>query len=175
MPSKSGTVFITNKSSKDFSEEDGSVSRKNEGMDKLDELERRASMILFQTRSLRPLFSKYRDEITICLNRVTVSRGGKYSSEEYPMPIENITSARVYRRFRLATLDIDTFGIVKPDPITAMKVDDARLARRYILALIECKKANIDLSGLDIEKIKEKLKNIGMVRFSTQEDKYHEL
>jgi len=144
-------------------------------MGKLDELERRANMILFEARSQKPMLSRYRDEITICLNRVTITRGGKRAGEEHPMPIENITSARVYRRFRLATLDIDTFGVQKPDPVVAMKVDEARLARRYILALIECKKANIDLTGLDIERVRKKLKNIGMVRYSSYDEKYHEL
>jgi len=158
MPSNSGTVYVGNNSSNNFKSERGTTFPKKE-LEKLNELEKKARIILFEAQSQRPMFSKYRDEITICLNRVTITRGGKYSGDEYPMPIENITSARVFRRFRFATLEIDTFGIVKPDPIGNMKVDDARLARRYILALIECKKANIDLSGMKVESIREKLKH----------------
>ena len=175
MPSNSGTVYVDNKSSENFKRGGSGSLRKNEEMAKLDELEERASMILFEAKSQRPLFSPYRDEITICLNRVTITRGGKYSGDEYPIPIVNLMSARVFRGFWYATLEIETFEIEKPDPIRYLKVDDARLARRFILALIECNKANIDLSGLKVEEIREKLKNIGMVRYTTPEKKYHEL
>lgn len=175
MPSSSGTVFVNKKSLEDFKKSERDLLRKKGEIEKLDELERRASMILFEAQSQRPLFSKYRDEITVCLNRVTITRGGKYSGDEYPIPIENLTSARVFTRFWFATLEIETFGMDKPDPIYNMKVDDARLARRYILALIECRKANIDLSGMKVEEIREKLKSIGMVRYTTYKKKYHEL
>lgn len=175
MPSNTGTVYVDGKSSDDTNKGGDSVLRKEGEFEKLSELEKRASIILFEAQSQRPLFSKYRDGITICLNRVTISRGGKYSGDEYPIPIENLTSARVFRRFRFATLEVETFGIDRPDPIFSLRVDDARLARRYILALIECRKANINLAGLQIDKIREKLKNIGMVRYATHEKKYHEL
>ena len=175
MPSISGTVYVGARSSRSLKKSKGDILQKKEEIEKLNELERRASMVLFEAQSQRPLLSKYRDKVTICLNRITITRGGKYSGEEYPMPIESITSARVFRRFWYATLEIDTFGVVKPEPIHDMRVEDARLARRYILALIECKKASIDLSGLELEEIRDKLKNIGMVRYTSYEKKYHEL
>lgn len=174
MPSNSGTVYVNDSSSDSFMRKRSGFFQKNE-LEKLDELEKKANIVLFEVQSQRPLFSKYRDKITICLNRVTITRGSRYSGDEYPMPIENITSARVFRRFRFATLEIDTFGIVKPDPIHSMKVDEARIARRYILALIECKKAGINMYDLNVEKIREKLMKIGMVRYTPYEKKYHEL
>lgn len=45
-----------------------------------------------------------------------------------------------------------------------MKIDEARRARRYILALVECKKNAIDLSHYDISELKEKLNRIGKVQ-----------
>lgn len=174
MPSLSGTVYIGSSASKKEDKVEGGLLSKNENI-KLNELEKRAQMVIFEAQSLRPLFSKYKDKITICLNRVTITKGSLFSGEEYPMSIENITGARVYRRMMFGTLEIDTFGVVKPDPITNMRINDARLARRYILALIECKKANIDLNSLDLSELRTKLKNIGMVRFTTAINEYHKL
>ena len=90
------------------------------------------------------------------------------------MPIENITNARIYTHFLSASLIIETFGIPKPEPIRNMKIDDARLVRRYILALIECKKANLDISDFGLDEIREKLKEIGMVRYTSGKG-YHNL
>lgn len=174
MPSNSGSVYIDNLSSKSSSGEQDEILPENE-IDKLNELEKRAKIILFEAQSQRPLFTRHRDRITICLNRVTITRGSKYAGDEFPMPIENITSARVYRNFRFASLEIDTFGVLKPDPLKSMKVDDARVARRFILGLIDCRKAGVDLYKMDIERIKEKLMKIGMVRFSSDDVDYHKL
>lgn len=175
MPSNTGTVYIG--SSKKASNK---VSGRNffppqKGPSTLDELERRAKMIIFEAESSRPLFSKYKNKITICLNRVTITHGNMFDTEEYPMAIENITGARVFRHLMSASLDIDTFGVMKPAPLKHMRVNQARLARRYILALIECKKSNVDLSGIGLEEIRERLKNLGMVRYTSYEKKYHEL
>ncbi len=37
------------------------------------------------------------------------------------------------------------------------------------------KKVGVDFSGLDIKKIREKLKSIGMVRYTAYEKGFHEL
>jgi hypothetical protein len=81
----------------------------------------------------------------------------------------------VFVQFNKATLSIDTFGISKPDPIKNLRVDEARLARRYILALVECKKSKIDISGMELDELKAKLKNIGIVQYTTEEKGYHNL
>lgn len=169
----SGTVYLQN-ASRGLKNTSDISSYQNQSL-KLDELEKRAEMILFEARSLRPLFSKNKDRITICPNRVTITRGNWFSLEEYPMSIENITSARIYRYFMYAVLDIDTFGIAKPEPLKHMRLDDARLARRYILALIECKKAEIDLSGLGISELRDRLKDLGTVRYTSEEKDYHRI
>lgn len=132
-------------------------------MDGLDLLVKRAETVVFQARTHTP-FRFLQDEITICLNRVTVVDRGWGYYEEYPMPIEGINGARVVKGVMFATLHFDTFGVQKPPPLEHMSIDDARLARRYVLALIECKKNGIDLMKYPMKELREKLKQIGMVR-----------
>lgn len=91
------------------------------------------------------------------------------------MPIENITNASVFTHFGRASIIIETFGIPKPEPLANMRISEARLARRYILALIECKKSNIDISGLNFNELKDRLSEIGMVRYTTKDKDYHKL
>lgn len=175
MPASTGTVYIGQKASIKTKKAKGGLLQKKE-LSKLEELEQRAELIIFEVVSRSPLFSfKKGDVVTICPNRVTVTKNAAFASEEYPMAIENITGASVYKHWGNASLSIETFGVPKPDPIKNLNANDARLARRYILALIECKKANIDLSGLELEDLQEKLKKIGMVRFSTDSDTYHRI
>lgn len=168
MASKTGTIFIDlpddgNDSSK------GQTQQKSKE-DKLDDLVERAGWVIFETSSQSSLLKFYRDKITICPNRVTITKRGVFDKDEYPMPIENITNASVHTHFLRASVIIETFGILKPEPITNLKIDDARLIRRYILALIECKKANIDLSNFNLEGLREKLKEIGTVHHSGEEE-----
>ena len=137
--------------------------------DGLDKLMERAGVIVFRARTVFP-FTIFPNEITITLNRVVVVMRGLMFQDEYPMPFEAITGARVVRTFYTAALHIETFGVAKPPPIEFLSVNEARLARRYILALVECKKNNIDLAKYPIEELKEKLKEIGMVRESIDHD-----
>ena len=170
---KSGTVYIEDKTGTSKEVSGSSFTQKE--LDKLDELEKRSKTIIFETQSQRPLFTKNRDRLTICLNRVTITRGGRYTGEEFPMQIENITTARVYKHFMFSSLDIDTFGVIKPGQIDNLRTNEARLARRYILALIECKKSDIDLSFVDLFELREKLKSIGMVHHGLEEESYEDL
>lgn len=167
MPHKTGTVYIDDDTSESPQEVEGSLSE-NSSTSELDDLEKKASTFIFEAQSKRPFLSRNRDRISIYLNRVTITKGDKYTGAEYPMSIENITGARIYKRFFYASLEIDTFGVVKPDFLDYLNPDEARLARRYILALIECKKTGIDLSGLPLDQLREKLKKIGMVRHSLE-------
>ena len=170
MAHKSGTVFVN---LPDKAQEQGQTQQE-ENEEKFEELALRANLVIFEASSKNLLFSSYSNKITICPNRVTISKRGFFTRDEYPMPIENITNARVYTHFFSASLIIETFGIPKPEPIRNMKIDDARLVRRYILALIECKKANLDISDFGLDEIREKLKEIGMVRYTSGKG-YHNL
>lgn len=178
MPSNSGTIYLNQqkKKSVSFRQQKGLLVKKKES-ETLDRLVKRASLIIFEAASVLPPISSFKNKITICCNRVTITYNGIFTRDEYPMPIENVTGARIFRDFMFASLYIDTFGIVKPEPLKYLKITDARLARRYILALIECKKANIDLPIENVVKLRQALKNIGMVRLSATDDrsKYHNI
>lgn len=134
--------------------------------DKLDELATRSSYVIFEAKT-RKLFDLFPNVITICPNRITISYSVLFRKYEYPLPIENVTGARIARGFLYSTLLIETFGYEKPEPLRNMKTHDARLARRYILGLVECKKNNVDLSNHNLSELREKLNKIGMVRQSS--------
>ena len=170
MSPKSGTVYIKHR--KDLP---ASHSKEESKENKLEEMTKRAGWIIFDISSRPGFITPYRNKITICTNRATITKRSMFSVEEYPMPIENITNARIYTHFLSASLIIETFGIPKPEPLNKLKVNDARLARRYILALIECRKANIDLFSFDLEELRSRLKSLGIVQYTTEKKRYHEL
>jgi hypothetical protein len=134
--------------------------------DDLDTLAKWSKFVIFEAGSIFP-FKFFPDRITICPNRITITYRGLFSREEFPIPIENLTGARVYRNLFFASLIIETFRYDRPAPLQYLKIHDARLARRYILALVECRKNGIDLTKHDISTIRDKLKEIGMVRERT--------
>jgi len=131
--------------------------------DKLSLLAERANKIIFEAKSVFP-FELYPDKITICLNRVTIAYKKPFYLDERPLPIEFINVAHVTRGMFFASLSIETFGVEKPAPISHLRIDEARQARRYILALIECKKNNVDFAEYSLEEIRKKLLSIGRVR-----------
>jgi len=170
MALRRGTVYIN-------SPKRGSPEKKilkDKESNKLDELAKRAGFIIFEISSRTNLLTLLRSKLIISPNRLTILKRGLFYTDEYPMPIENITDAFVYTHFASASLTIETFGIPKPDPLKYLKVNEARLARRYILGLVECKKAGIDLSGMDVIDLREKLKSIGTVRYGVESEGYHE-
>jgi hypothetical protein len=168
MASKSGTVYI----------EQPRKTKGQSGTDlneiKLDELAFRSEFVIYEVSSKSSLFNP-KITLTICPNRVAITKRSFFSREEYPMLIDSITNSRIFTHFGRATIYIDTFGIEKPEPLSNMKIDEARLARRYILALIECKKSNINLSNMNLYELRQKLKSIGTVRYSTSEKDYHNI
>ena len=158
MPSQTGTVYIKNKplKAKDTSTESSYSD--------LDWLVKKSQQIIFEAKAVFP-FEFFPDRITICANRVTITRRGLMSKDEFPMQIENLTGARIYTSLMFASLHIETFGYREtPEPIKYLKLKDAKIARRYILALIECKKSNLDLSHYTVDELRYKLRKIGMVR-----------
>jgi hypothetical protein len=173
-PSRSGTVYINQEDSYKDEDEGGLYVDKNRDRE-IDNLVKRSKLIIFETNSKLPILIPFKNKITITPNRVTITYNGLLARDEYPMPIENVTGARVYQDFMFATLYIDTFGIAKPDPLKYLRTTDARLARRYILALIEAKKANADLPVDNVKKLREALKEMGTVRFGTDSEEYHRI
>lgn len=172
MASRTGTVFISPPEEEGL--QDGSEVESSDGGE-LDDLAQRARWIIFECNSKSSFLFPSKDKLTICPNRVTITKKSFFTLDEYPMPVGNMTSARVYSHFNNASLIIETFGIPKPDPIKNLFLNEARLARRYIQALIECNKNNVDLSHLSLENLRERLKSIGIVQYSTGEKDYHKL
>ena len=130
---------------------------------KLQDLAREARSVIFETKTVFP-FDLFPNTLTICPNRVTITDHGFLYSNEYPIPIEVITGARLYKTLFFASLTIETFGYCKPPALKYLKTHHARLARRYILALIECHHQNINLSHYHPAELRLLLKEIGMVR-----------
>lgn len=172
MASKTGTVYINPPREENLQEGSEADSL---GGGELDDLALRASWIIFECSSKSSFLFPAKDRLTVCLNRVTITKRSFFTRDEYPMPIENITSARVYTHFKSASLTFETFGIPKPDAIKNLDVNEARLARRYVQALIECNKNEVDLSHFNLSELREKLKSIGIVQYSTEEKDYHEI
>lgn len=130
---------------------------------KLDNLAKEAKTVIFEARSSFP-FDLTPNKITICANRITVTVNKILSNEEYPLPTANITSARISESPMFASLIIETFGIQPPPALKYLKKVEAHKARRYILALIQCKKDAIDLSSFSLAELREKLQKIGKVQ-----------
>ena len=132
------------------------------GIARLDLLADKAKKVIFETKTKFP-YTLFPTKITICPNRITISYNSGFSSYEVPMMLESITGAEVTRGILFSSLNIETFGIKPPSPINYLNKKDARMARRYILALIECKKNNIELSDYSVITLRKKLKEIGKV------------
>lgn len=131
--------------------------------DKLSVLADLSHQVLFEAKSVYP-YELWPDKITICLNRITITYKKPFSVDERPIPIEYLNTAHVTRGMFFASLSIETFGVEKPNPIHHLKIDEARIARRYILGLIECKKNGVNFGDYEINEIKQKLQDIGKVR-----------
>lgn len=138
---------------------------------RIDDLAKHSGMIIYEARSVRFL-DLSPNKISVCPNRVTLTYSNLFQKYEYPLPIENINGARVSRGLLYSTLLIETFGYERPEPLKHLMHRDARLVRRYILGLVECKKNGVDLLGLELPEIKEKLRIIGMVRHDSNDKNY---
>ncbi len=172
MSLNTGTVYIKHKKA---GKKKASKHPLFENSERLNQLVESAGIIIYEIRSLKPFMAPYKDTLTICPIRLTIKKRTLFSEDEYPMPIDRVTNAKFYRHLMWGCLEIETFGIPKPESMKYLNIKEARLARRYILALIECRRNNIDLVGLSLHQIREKLKEIGMVRFGTHQEGYHDL
>lgn len=130
---------------------------------KLDKLIEYTSNLIFEAQTARAL-DPFPNKIAISPNRVTLTYKTLFSTYEYPLPIENVIGARISSGRVFSNLYIMTFGLTEPEPLKNMLNRDARLARRYILALVECKKNGVDLMDYGIMELRDKLKNLGAVR-----------
>lgn len=135
---------------------------RNKQLNELDTLALESGSIIFRTGSVFP-FKIFPTTLTISPTRVTITETGLYTKDEYPIPIDFISGARIFRTLFFATMIIEVFRYEKPPTISFLRPEEARLARRYILALVDCRKNNINLAGYSAEELRAKLKKIGKV------------
>lgn len=172
MPPKSGTVYIGENEAPKASKDRIVPKTASPQITDLDKLINKSSMVIFETKT-GSAFGLFQTKLTICPNRITITNKGLFTKEEYPIPIESVIGARIYTHFFSASLYLETFGYEKPKPIRPLSIKDARLARRFILALIECKKNNVDINSYSLQELREKLKQIGIVREGFEKAREH--
>jgi len=74
----------------------------------------------------------------------------------------DIITIRVNRSFLFASIEFEVKRIYKkPSSISYLKPKEATKVKKYIMGLVEAKKAGIDLSKLTTQQIKDKLEEIG--------------
>jgi hypothetical protein len=164
MPRRSGTVYISEEFSNERPEKEVEEELEESTNEGLDVLVQQASQVIFETQTVFP-FDLFPNKVIICVDKIIINYRGLFGRDQYSLLLENVTGARVTHNLYFSSLHIETFGIKDPPtPVYYLRNRDARLARRYILALIECKKAGVDLSGYDVEEVREKLRKLGKVR-----------
>ncbi len=128
----------------------------------IEELKEEAATIIFSARSFLP-FYPFRSRITITPTRVNITIPNLFTKEEYPIPIDNISAARVFQSIFFASLMLETFRYDTPPPVKFLRKRDAILARRYIQGLVDCKKNSVNITEYPLSELKEKLLSIGKV------------
>lgn len=130
---------------------------------KLNEVAEESKLEVFGAHSVFP-FDLFPDKITIDINKVTLVHRFILSRQVFPMLIEDINTARDFRGVFFSSLSIEISGYEQnPPPMKFLKHSDAATARRFILALLECKRSGVDLSKLSRKKIISKLEEVGKV------------
>ncbi len=157
-----GTVYIETETKTEAEQREvGEVIKE---VDKLGKLIDKTNSVIYETSSVFP-FQLFPDRIIIDENKVTIVRKDLFFKRVFPIMYEDIITVRVNRSFLFASMEFEVKRISKkPRPIEYLKPKDATMAKKYIMGLVEAKKANIDLSKLTTQQIKEKLEEIGKAR-----------
>jgi len=124
-----------------------------------------SNRILFRVKAVFP-FDFFPNELIIDENSVNiVYKYFFFSREVSSMPFENINACRSSVGLLFGTIYIELEGYNRnPPPLRYLWRKDAYMARRMITGLITCQKQQIDLRKLDLNEVKEKIMNIGMVK-----------
>ncbi len=158
---KKGTVYIN--------EPPSEVKTRNEAKKEAHELEKianKSSHVIYQVSSVFP-FQLFPDRIIIDENKVTIIRKELFFKRLYSIMYEDLITVRVNRGIIFAALEFEVKRIeVHLRPVTYLNPSKATEAKRYIMGLIEAKKAGLDLSQLNERAIRLKLLEIG----NTQEE-----
>ncbi len=154
-----GTVYIEPGAPKDEEQREvGDVIRQ---VDKLNRIVSESGHIIYELSSVFP-FQLFPDRVIIDESKVTIARKDLFFKRVYSIMFDDILTVRVNRGILFAAIEfkVKRFGH-EIRPITYLLPKEATLAKKYILGLIEAKKANIDMSKLTVYQIREKLEEIG--------------
>ena len=138
------------------------ISFKEEKKTDIKTLSAESDFVIFQTKSAIP-FNPFPSTVVVTPTRITITIPNLFTREEYPVPIDFIAGARVFHSLLFSSLMLETFRYDTPPPVRFLKHKDAALARRYILALVDCWRNNVDISQYPQEQLIEKLLAIGKV------------
>ncbi len=154
-----GTVYIQTETKKEAQQRE--VGEVIEEVDKLGKLIDKTNSVIYETSSVFP-FQLFPDRIIIDENKVTIVRKDLFFKRVFPIMYRDIITIRVNRSFLFASIEFEVKRIYKkPSSISYLKPKEATKVKKYIMGLVEAKKAGIDLSKLTTQQIKDKLEEIG--------------
>ena len=157
--SNKGTVYINKDSSEESQKREVNTVIKE--VDKLNNLIEKTNNIIFELSSSFP-FQLFPDKLVIDENKITIVRREFLFKRVFPIMYEDLLTVRINRSILFATLELEVKRMIKkPRPIEYLSPKQATLAKKYIMGIIEAKKANIDFSKLTAGQIRERLEEIG--------------
>ncbi len=157
----SNTVYI-NKNEKNTQKVKEQIDEIKKNEEKLDELIQQSKEYIYQAKAVFP-FDLFPDQVIIDANKVTIIRNGFLSSNEFPIPAGKITNIEVFYGLLFASIRIEVLGYSQPPPdVAKFTHTDTRLIKRYVTGLIRVYDEKIDLSGMEVSALREKLQEIGM-------------
>lgn len=156
---KRGTVYIETSVPKEAEQREvGEVIKE---VDKLNKIVSESNHVIYELSSFFP-FQIFPDKIIIDENKVTFARKELFFKRVYSIMYEDILTVRVNHGIIFSAIEfkVKRFG-KNIRPITHLSHAEASLAKKYIVGLIEAKKAKIDMSKLTVDQIRAKLEEIG--------------
>lgn len=159
---ENGTVYIRTETKKEAEQRE--VGEVINEFDKLGKLIDKTNAVIYETSSVFP-FQLFPDRLIVDENKVTLIRKELFFKRIVPIMYEDLLTVKVNRSFIFASIEFEVKRIsIKPRPISYLRPRDATLTKKYIMGLVEAKRAKIDLSKLTTKQIREKLEEIGSAR-----------
>ena len=143
-----GVVFIANEAKKETA--------------KLEKLADRAGSVIYELSSVFP-FQLFPDKIIIDENKITIVRKEIFFKRIIPIMHRDILSIKVNRGILFAAMEFEVRRFhPNPRPISYLRPAEAAQAQKYIMGLVEARRAKVDLTKVPIHKEREQLEEAGM-------------
>src|SRR5258706_784937 len=154
-----GTVYLNNETKKDTQQREVNAVIKE--VDKLGKLIDKTNNVIYELSSKFP-FQLFPDKVIIDENKITIIRKEFLFKRIFPIMYEDLLTVKVNRGILFAAMEFEVRRLFKkPRPIAYISPKAATIAKKYIMGLVEAKKANINMSKLTVEQIRERLEQIG--------------